>query len=82
MHRFKYKEGKTQAQIHKEVREGSSGPQKPLTGESKKKIEATQKEIAGHYKDYKNSLPETEVQLKNELDKLVQSQDKEKGRGR
>jgi hypothetical protein len=84
LHRFKYKEGKTQSQIHKEAREGSSasGSQKPLTSESKKKIDATHKEIADQYKNYKNALPETEIKLKNELEKLVKSQDKEKERGR
>jgi hypothetical protein len=53
LHRFKYKEGKTQSQIHKEAREGSSGPQKPLTSESKKKIDATHKEIAANTKTIK-----------------------------
>lgn len=82
IHRFKYKEGKSQAQIHKAAREGSEIKQYPLSAESKNKIESTHKEIAGHYKLYNQNLPESENLLKQEINKLIKAQEKDKGKGR
>ncbi len=81
VHRFKYQDNKKQGQIHKELREGSKPKNNP-TGESMKKIEATHKDVANQYKKYSSSLPESEIILKKEVDKLIKSHIKDKDKGR
>ena len=82
VHRFKHKEGLTQAQIHKSAREGSEIIRKQPTGVSKKKIEEKHNEIKGQYKEYNENLSSAETQLKLEINKLIKSQEKGKEKTR
>lgn len=82
VHRFKHQEGKAQGQIHKEQRTGQGQKQNRPTGEGMKKIEATHKDVASKLKQYAASLPDSEIQLKNEVDKLIKSGIKDKGKDR
>lgn len=84
VHRFKYKDGLTQAQIHKSAREGSEIFRNKPTGESKKNIEATHKEVTQNYKEYSRKLSESdiELQIKSEINKLIKNQEKDKGTSR
>lgn len=82
VHRFKYQEGKAQGLIHKEQRTGQGQYKPSPTPEQNRRIQATHKDIAGKLKQYADLLPESEIQLKNEVNKLIKTNIKDKGKGR
>lgn len=82
IHRFKYQDNKTQAQIHKEQRTGQMREQRQPKGDSKKKIERTHQQIADAYESYQQNLASDDP-IKQEITKLLKNQlkpEKDKGR--
>lgn len=82
IHRFNYKDNKPQGIVKRDERRGYEKGQTKPNYESKRKIDKAHNQVKEFYKEYESKLPENQTELKSEINKLIKSQEKDKGKGR
>lgn len=81
LHRFNYQDNHRQGKLHNNKRIGKVKPNlKKPTNRQIRSIQKTHANIAKQYKVYADSLSNEQIQLKNEINKLIKNHIKDKNR--
>ena len=82
VHQFKYEDSTKQGKLHGDDRKGKSHQKKRPTTKQMENIKKTHKDVENQYQAYIDKLPPEQIELKNEIKKLVESRAKDKSRVR